>query len=72
MNTAVVRLGSRLLLFAVSILFALLGCAIGLFHFELNTLHAVVCALVMQLAVLGLDLLAPCFAVAATAGTEYC
>lgn len=72
MDTAVVRLGSSLLLlfFAVGALLALLRCAVGLLHLKLSALLAVVGALVVELLVLGCDLLASCFAVTAAASTD--
>ena len=52
-----------------TLLAALLRGALGLLHLQLDALDAVVCALVVQLLVLGLDLLTSCVAVAATAST---
>lgn len=72
MNAAVVRLSSSLLillLFGVGALLALLRCTVRLLHLQLGALLAVVGALIVQLLVLGCDLLASRFAVAATAGT---
>jgi hypothetical protein len=74
MDAVVVRLSSGLLLLTLGTLFALalLGCALGLLRLELDTLQAVVCALVVELCVLGCDLLTSRIAVAATASTGSC
>lgn len=52
-----------------TLLAALLSGALSLLHLQLDALNAVVRALVVQLLVLGLDLLTSCIAVAATAST---
>lgn len=73
MDAVVIRLSSSFLLFTLSTLLglALLGCALGLLGLELNPLQAVVCALVVQLCVLGGNLLTSRLAVTATSSTEF-
>ena len=72
MDTVSISLGLGLLrtICALCTLLAtLLSGALSLLHLQLDALNAVVRALVVQLLVLGLDLLTSCVAVATTAST---